>query len=77
MRSDLPFAPFVCILLIFLVLLIRRLWHGGKITLTAPKPPRAPREAKPFVGLTRKPACEAGRKESIHTRKRLGSLHPV
>ena len=60
MRSDLPFSPFVWILLIFLVLLIRRLWRGGKITPTTPKPPRASREPKSFVGLTRKLACEAG-----------------
>ncbi len=59
MRFDLTFSPFVCVLLILLALLFCRFWQGGKSAPVGPKPPRRKHEPKPFVGLTRKPDCEA------------------
>jgi IS1 family transposase len=59
MLSDLGFYPFACVLFILLCLLLYRLWHRGKTTLSAHKPPRRPRQPKPFAGLTCKPDCEA------------------
>jgi IS1 family transposase len=59
MPSDLGFYPFAGVLFILLCLLLCRLWHRGKTTLSAHKPPRRQRQPKPFAGLTCKPDCEA------------------
>jgi hypothetical protein len=77
MRSDLPFAPFVCLLLIFLVLLIRRLWHGGKIILTARNRPEHRAKRSRLLVSRAIPRVRRVREESSRTRKRLGRLHPV
>lgn len=49
-QSDLTFYPFVCVVLTLLRLRLQRMWGGGKITPTAPKPPKPKREPKPFAG---------------------------
>jgi IS1 family transposase/transposase-like protein len=59
MRSDLAVYPFVCVLLILLMLVFRQLWQSIKATPAALKPPRPKRDPKPFAGFTRKPECAA------------------
>ncbi len=59
MPSDLGFYPFAGVLFILLCLLLCRLWHRGKTTLSAHKPPSRQRQPKPFAGLSCKPDCEA------------------
>jgi transposase-like protein len=64
MRSDPIFAIVVGVVLILLVVLSHRLCRRGKSTSAATKSPRAPREPKPFTGLTRKPDCPACEQEA-------------
>jgi IS1 family transposase len=64
LRSDLVFYAFMFIVLIFLVFFCGRLRRSGKSAPAAPKSPRPTREPKPFVGLTRKPACDLCDRES-------------
>ena len=64
MPSDLTFYPFVWVFLILLCLLLCRLWRGVKTVPMTLKPPRAKREPKPFVGLTRKSDCPACAQEA-------------
>jgi hypothetical protein len=59
MPSDLGFYPFAGVLFILLCLLLCRLWHRGKTTLSAHTPPRRPRQPKAFAGLPCKPDCAA------------------
>src|SRR5262245_37920365 len=58
MRFERIFYPFVCALLMVLMLLIARFWRVDKPAPAVPKPPRRKREPKPFAGYTCKPECE-------------------
>lgn len=64
MQSEPIFALIVGIVLMVLVVLSRRLCRRGKSTPTAPKPPRAPCEPKPFAGFIHKPECPACEQEA-------------
>jgi hypothetical protein len=64
MRCEPIVALIVGVVLILLVIWSRRLCRRGKCTSTATKPPRAPREPKPFAGFTHKPECLACKQEA-------------
>jgi IS1 family transposase/transposase-like protein len=64
MRSDPICALVVGVVLILLVILSRRLCHGGQVTPAVAQPPRAQRDPKPFSGLTHKPDCPACEQEA-------------
>src|SRR5690349_5856442 len=56
MRFELIIYPFVCALLIVL-LLLARFWRVDQPAPAVPKPPRRKRAPKPFAGYTCKPEC--------------------
>jgi IS1 family transposase len=58
MRFELIFYPFICALLILLILLIPRFWRVYKTAPATPKPLGRKRDPKPFAGYTHKPECE-------------------
>jgi transposase-like protein len=72
MRFDPIFYPFVCALLILLLLW---LWRVDKSSPAVPKPPRRKREPKPFAGYTRKPDCALCEQE-VESHPRLPATPP-
>src|SRR5215510_8143816 len=79
MVSDLVFYPLVLLVFIGLFPLLHGLWRDdrtwGRRSSPAPKPPKRKREPKPFVGLTRKPHCEAC-EQATNTRPLASSPPP-
>jgi IS1 family transposase/transposase-like protein len=76
MRFNLDFYLFICVVLVLLCLLLRRLWHNGKTASTAPTPPRRTRDPKPFAGLTSKPQCDLCEQGVISDRQAPGAPPP-
>jgi hypothetical protein len=77
MRFNLDFYLFICVVLVLLCLLLRRLWHNGKTASTAPTPPRRTRDPKPFAGLTSKPQCDLCEQGVISDRQAPGAPPPA